>query len=102
MSELLYAGKSLAEVAGYDLRQLRLVICRPRDANGRLVRGGERLPPWVEVDAEGQRVVSNPVPFQEAFYQVQARAGRNRAQAADAWLDWRLRNPRFGRPPGDN
>ena len=98
ISECLYGGKSLAEVAGYDPWQWRLVLCRARNSSGQLIRddGGEKLPPWVEVDERGQRVISKPVSFSQAFMQVQKRRGKNKEQSAAAWAEWMKDNPGYG------
>jgi hypothetical protein len=83
-------------VAGYDDYFLRHVLALPRDRAGRLVRG-EQLPPGVEVDEDGMRVVRNPVPFARMFRQVKERQGYDEERARYAWHDWLLDNPRFGK-----
>ena len=98
MSECLYAGKTLVEVAGYTDWQLSYVLCRRRDKAGRLDRSPrEELPPWVEVDDDGMRVIRNPVPLGVAFKQVQRRRGRTDEQAVAAWQRWLDDNPKFGK-----
>jgi hypothetical protein len=92
---LLYAGKTLAEVAGYDDSQLSRVIFRRRDGHGALVRG-DTLPPWVHVDSNGMRVVKDPRPFAEVFRRVKKWQGLEKEQAEQAWKKWRGENPKYG------
>ncbi len=97
VSELLYAGKTLAEVAGYDDVLLERVVCRKRDEYGRLVRHDSELPPWVEVDADGMRTISRPVPFARMFHAVKRYQGATVEHAEAAWKEYLKANPRLGR-----
>ncbi len=97
MSELLYAGKTMVEIAGWDDCQMRWVVCRKRDKSGRLVRRDPSLPDWVETDERGMRVVTNPVPYSTMFRQVMRGRGLTDREAAVAWAAWRTENPQFGR-----
>jgi hypothetical protein len=93
---LSYAGKSLAEIAGYDPWQWRDVLTRARDEQGRLVRG-EKLPPWVHVDSEGMRVIKKPVAFETVYKDLRTKLGGMTAEEAEEdWQKWRAVNPKFG------
>jgi len=97
VSELLYAGKSLAEIAGYDDVQLSRVVFRRRDRYGRLLRQAEELPPGVCVDEDGMRVVTNPVPYAVMYRQVRQGQGLGRNQAEADWLRFLALNPKLGK-----
>lgn len=87
----------MSEIAGMDSYQLAHVYCRKRDKRGRLVRRsgyGEYRP---EVDEDGMRVVSDPVPFSRMFGQVCRGRGMGREQATGLWRDWLTDNPDFRR-----
>ena len=93
VSELLYAGKTLAEIADYDGVQMMLIVCRKRDKYGKLIRG-EQLPPGVEVDSEGMRVVSNPVSFEGMFRGLKLKQTRgNRELTEQLWEGYLEANP---------
>lgn len=93
--ELLYAGKTLAEVAGYDDAFMRYVLCRPRDEYGRLLRHSRDLPWWVTTDADGQWVIRNSEPYAIAFDRVLEVQGFDESQRRCAWAQWRLENPSY-------
>jgi hypothetical protein len=95
VSELLYADKPYSEIAGYDSTMLRWVIARPRDKYGRLKRRGN-LPPWVEVDDKGMRVVTRPVAFQTMFRQVAKSKGLELEQIDKEWKEYQAANPKLG------
>ncbi len=97
VSELLYAGKSLSEIAGYDALVLKWVVFRKRNKYGALVQAHDELPPGVEVDDDGMRIISNPVPFSAMFRQVKKRQGLNKEQTEAQWQEWLLVNPQFER-----
>jgi len=91
-----YAGRTLAEVAGLDDVQVAGILFRPRDKYGRL-RKRPDLPPGVEVDDEGMRVVKNPVPYAVMFRQVRRRQGLNEEQVEASWREFLSANPKFGK-----
>lgn len=96
VSELLYASKSLQEIAGYDTYQILKVVARKRDKYGRLVRraeGEEELPDWVKVDEDGMRIVENPVPFSKTFRQVKEYQGLDEIGTEKAWQEYLCDNP---------
>jgi hypothetical protein len=95
VSELVYSGKTLADIAGYDNYQFLRVICRRRDRYGKLVRG-EELPEWVEVDEDGMRTIGNPVPYEVMYKQVKTSSGMERDQAERSWEQFLEEHPRFG------
>lgn len=97
MCELLYAGKTRAEIAGYDDAFMRWVLCRSRDEYGRLVRRATDLPWWVTTDADGQWVVKDPRPFSTMFDEVMERRGLGERERRVVWADWKRQNPGFGR-----
>lgn len=97
VSELLYAGKSLAEVAGYDTIQMVWVVCRKRDKWGRLVRNVDSLPPWVAVGEDGMRIVTSPMPFQSLYYRSKIYQGADPVEAHKSWQEYQLDNPKLGR-----
>ena len=97
VSDLTYAGKPLSEIAGYDDLQLRWIIFRARDKHGRLIRKTKDLPDWVEVDEEGQRIISNPKPFEFMFRQVQLNRGKSREEADKDWQGFLAENPKLGK-----
>jgi hypothetical protein len=83
-------------VAGYDDEMLARVVFRRRDRYGRLVRATEDLPPGVEVDEDGQRVVTDPRPFSVMYRQVRMSQGMSREEAEDDWLLYKAANPALG------
>lgn len=98
VSELLYAGRRLKDIAGYDSRQLRWVEFRPRDGRGNLRT--DDLPPWVHVDNDGMRVVENPTSFAACFRMAQEWRGADGRQAAAAWDEYMRANPGLAALPG--
>lgn len=96
--ELLYAGKTRAEIAGYDDAFMSWVLCRPRDENGSLVRVPTGLPSWVTkyLDSRGHWTVKDPRPFSVMFHEVMERRGLEKAEARRAWELWRQDNPGYG------
>lgn len=96
ISELVFAGKSLEEIAGYDPWQWRDVLTRARDSQGKIIRG-EKLPPWVHVDSDGMRVIRKPVAYETMFKSVRTKlAGMTPEEAERDWERWRAMNPKFG------
>lgn len=93
VSELLYAGKTLQEIAGYDNYQLLWVLFRKRDKYGRLIRVDSELPPWVKVDANGMRVVGKRVSFGAMYKQVKRTQGLSKEEADKKWKDYLETNP---------
>ncbi len=99
VSEMLYGGKTLDEIASYDDWQLANVVCRKRDKWGKLLGtatgpDGEELPPWVHVDEHGQRVVNNPTSFGKMFQSAKKAQGLKDWEATRAWHAYSDENPR--------
>lgn len=96
--ELLYAGKTRAEIAGYDDAFLRWVLCRRRDENGSLVRVDPDLPRWVtaNLDSSGQWSLRNTQPYGAMFHQVARQRGLDDVERLEAWRHWREENPEYG------
>ncbi len=57
-----------------------------RDKWGALVKHVEDLPPWVEVDDDGMRIISKPQSFGKMFRQVKKFQGLNKEKAEQAWV----------------
>jgi hypothetical protein len=100
VSELLFNGKTLAEVAGYDVYIMRHVLNRRRDKYGRLVRKSEELPPWVEVDDDGMRVVTRPCSFASMYRKVKRWQGHSTESAEEHWKKYLRDNPRLSSSDG--
>ncbi len=62
------------------------VVGLRRDKWGALVRHTEDLPPWVEVDDEGMRIVSRPTSFGKMYRQVKRGQGLSKDKAEQAWV----------------
>lgn len=90
-----YNGISLAEIAGYDPYILREVIGRKRDQFGRLIRVGSDLPEGVEVDGNGQRIISWPTAFSNAFRNARRFHGINQETVAREWEALVKEDPNF-------
>lgn len=73
------------------------VFGRPRDKFGRLIRHNSELPPWVEVDADGMRTISKPVPFSAAVRKAWRGAGVNEGEVERRWQSYKKANPKLGR-----
>lgn len=86
VSQFLYAGKTLEQVARWDDRQMLGCIGLRRDKWGALVKHVEDLPPWVEVDDDGMRIISKPQSFGKMFRQVKKFQGLNKEKAEQAWV----------------
>lgn len=95
VSDMCYAGKTLAEIAGYSTIQMNHMLFLKRDKWGRLEDPRNALPPGVEVDDNGMRVISpnNRRPFTKSFQRVKKRQGLNDAEAQKAWDDYLARHP---------
>lgn len=95
--ELMYAGKTRAEIASYDDVFMSWVLCRRRNENGELVRSSADLPAWVamNLDASGQWVVRNPQPFGAMFRQVAQSQGETVEQSLERWERWKAENPGY-------
>lgn len=89
---MLYAGKTLKEVAGYTTWQMVHVIGRERDKSGCLVRKSKNKLP-VDVDDDGMVVVKRPVGYGTMYRQVKLRQGMTPKQAGAAWEDFKRANP---------
>lgn len=97
ISELRHAGHTLADIAGYDDVQISHVICLKRDKYGQLVRRKRNdLPDWVEVDENGMRIISKPVPFSKMYRQVQRDRGLSKEAASGRWKAYQAANPKLG------
>lgn len=99
MCELLYAGKTRSEIAGYDDVFMRWVLCRQRDENGSLVRVPDGLPSWVmkHLDSKGHWNIKNPQPYGKMFHQVMKQQGLTEEQREEAWKRWKRDNPGYGK-----
>jgi hypothetical protein len=90
-SELMYAGKTLEEIAGLSTVQITWVLCRRRDQYGRLIRANG-LPEHVlrTMDAEGKRVVSGNKtrPYKSIFMRTWQRRGDTEQQAEARWDEY--------------
>lgn len=100
MSELLYAGKTLTEIAGYT-PWVRMALFAPRDKHGRLRREDKGLPEGVEVDDNGYRVVgegsSKRTTMAQAIKRAWRRHGMTKQQVEEAWARYKEANPDMGR-----
>lgn len=87
VSQFLYAGKTLADVAGWDDRQMLRVVCLPRNSRGEIVTDDADLPQWVKdtTDEDGWRVVKNPKPFGAMFREVKRKQGKSEQEAESEW-----------------
>jgi hypothetical protein len=98
VAQLKFNSIPMTEIAGLDTYQLAFVYGRRRDKQGQLVRvGSEGLPDWVEVDADGMRVVSDPVPFGRMWGQVCHGRGWSKEATTRSWQEWLKANPEFER-----
>ncbi len=95
VSELMYAGKTLKEIARLTNYQMQQIIFRPRDKGGALRRKDPELPEWVETDSRGMRVVSNPKPYGEMFRQVYENRGLDKDKIQETWNSFKEKNPQF-------
>lgn len=98
---MLYAGKTLKEIAGYDDAFMRWVLCRSRDECGKLRKCDPNLPWWVRenVDGDGKWKI-NPKyvrPFSVAFDQAMKRQGKDERERRIAWAEWKRDNPKYGK-----
>lgn len=74
------------------------MVARSRDAQGQLIRSGGQLPPGVQTDAEGMRVVvGEPVSFGTMFRQVRRYQGLTDAEAEASWAAYLAEHPHCGR-----
>ena len=96
--DLLYAGKTREEIAGYDDAFMRWVLCRPRDENGDLIRVPSDLPRWVAryLDSKGHWSIKDPQPYGRVFQQVKKQQGFSEEEREQAWRLWKQDNPSFG------
>ena len=96
VSELMYSGKPLSEIAGYDDVIIFRIIGRHRDQYGKLVRDNG-LPSGVEVDENGMRVIRNPMPFTAMLRDVWESRGLERSEALGKVDEYLAENPKLGR-----
>ena len=97
--DLMYAGKTRTEIAGYDDAFMHWVLCRPRDENGNLVRIASDLPRWAakHLDSKGHWVIKDPQPYGVMFRQaMQAQGLREKEEQELAWQRWKQNNPSYG------
>lgn len=93
VSELMYGGKTLKEIARLTNYQMHWIVFRKRNSKtGALVRKSSNLPEWVEVDERGMRIVSNPKPYREMFCQVQKSRG---LPVQETWDEFLGKNPEY-------
>lgn len=97
VSDLLYAGKTLEQIAGWSTAFMNRVLLLPRDSSGRLVPPSEQLPDGVEVNADGQRVIPHDQlrPFTQSFRRAKEMQGLSMHDAQAHWDDYLNRNPRL-------
>ena len=95
--ELLYAGKTRAEIASYDDAFTKWVLCRERDDYGKLLRRSSDLPWWVTTDSRGQWLIRDPKPFSWMFREVAEQRGLDERQGRISWAEWQRENPKFGK-----
>jgi hypothetical protein len=93
VSELLYNGATLEQIAGYDDEFIEQVLWRKRDSRGRLDRYD--LPEGCEVDDDGMRVISSPVAFGAMFREVKKFQGLDEDDAEKRWQEYLDENPRL-------
>jgi hypothetical protein len=87
---LVYAGKTLQEIAGLDVRQMRLIYFRPRDKFGNLKRVGES-----EEQAEHPTAPYQVVSYEAMFRQIWANRGKNKDEVETLWQGWLVENPSY-------
>lgn len=88
MSELKWREVSLVEIAGLDDVQIAYVLNRRRDRHGNLIREDEELPPGVEVDDNGMRIITNPTSYGRAYVKAKMHYGVSEHQAKDEFRKW--------------
>lgn len=95
MSELLYAGKTLDQIAGWDSIQLSRVIARPRNKYGELLRTDPSMPRFVQqhLDADGCWRIEDPQPFGAAYHQMRQAQGMNSEEARKSWYGYVYGDP---------
>jgi len=97
VSELLYAGKTPEQIAGYT-PWTRMALFYPRDQHGRLKRRYRDLPEGVEVDANGMRVITGPkISLKEATYRANRELGLAEADIDKLWQKFLDDNPLYGK-----
>lgn len=101
--ELMYAGKTRKEIAGYDDAFMRWVLCKPRDEAGRLIRYDPGLPRYVtdNIDSDGHWKIKSPKPYSVMLHQVMEMQGLDKQQQKQAWESWKESNPSYGRRTSD-
>lgn len=98
VSDLIYSGKTLEEIAGYTPTLRAHVLYLPRDHQGRLKRIDPDLPPWLKVDDDGMRIPSGKrMSFKEMFFKRCRKQGKTKAEAEVAWKQYQDDNPKMGR-----
>lgn len=97
VAELIYANKTIDDIANYDDVQMRWIVFRKRDKYGGLVRSSSELPDWVEVDDQGMRIVSKEVSYQAMFRQVKKKQGLTGDKVEESWKYFLSTNPEFGK-----
>jgi hypothetical protein len=93
VSELLYVGRTIKEIASFTTTQTLDLVCRARDDQGRLIRAFDALPPGVKVDHRGMRVVEHRVPFTHTFRQVLLNQGVPEEEIEKRWQEFVAANP---------
>ena len=95
----MYAGKTLAEIAGYT-PWVRVALFMPRDKHGVLKRS-KGLPEGVEVDERGFRVVgegsSRRTTMEQAVKRSWRKQGMSKQAVEETWQRYREANPEMGR-----
>ena len=97
VSELLYAGKTLDQIAGWSTLFMNRVLLLARDQSGRLIPPNEMLPDGVEVDARGMRVVppDQRRPFTQTYRRVKEAQGLSGEESQKYWDRYLNQNPQL-------
>ncbi len=97
VSELFQANWRMADIASLT-PWIRRALFLPRDKYGRLKREDPDLPPGVEVDDDGKRVIKGKrATLAQVFKQVNLERGLSLDQIKDAWAKFREQNPDMGK-----
>ena len=99
ISQLCYGGKTLAEIAGYSTVQMQHMLLLRRDKWGNLVDPSEELPPGVEADDAGNRVIpkGSKGGFTHGFKMAKLAQGASIEEAQAAWEMYLKDNPQLAK-----
>lgn len=79
---------TLAEIARLDDVQISRCLNLPRDRRGNLLRRDSELPPGVEVDDDGMRVITNNCGYGAAFVKAKVHHGMDAEDAKKQYQQW--------------